>query len=109
MKNDAFNKVAENGNLKKSVRDTINDALTIVSRVRDDLPFDLIDAFLRYYGLKMVNEDGSDYEAIFTGTEGRVEINIARLGSNDIINNRVIATWHLYEDTGRYDFNCYIS
>lgn len=104
-----FNKITEKGNIDKRIVNSITGGLSMLNGLRDDLPVQSIDRLLRSFELRLIQEDGSDFEVILTGKEGRGRVLIADVSSDKPVNNRLVMSWYRYETTGRFDFNCYIS
>ena len=101
-------KVNKHNRINFKIRQHINDGLGILNGVRDDLPFDSINKLFHSFGLKLVQEDGTDFEAFLTGTEGQIKIPVAEVNIDNTVGNFLVANWFRYA-TGRFDLNCYLS
>jgi len=74
----------------------INDYLTIVKNI------------MSKYEIYLSQEDGTDFEGIFTGEEGRAKILLK--DKNGIINNSYfIITWYKMPESLNYEINGYLS
>lgn len=82
---------------------------------RRDIPLSDIDAVLRDLGYLLVQEDGTPWSGFLTGREGRANIDIGILGTQDedqihetVSNAMLVITWHKFP-TGRYEVIAYVS
>lgn len=90
-------------------RKVINHGLWDVSRnLWNAIPIGKIDEILRNGGLKLICEDGEDFEGIFCGQRGKAEIDVMELSSKFILENKIILSWYKFE-TGRYEILVYLS
>ena len=101
-------KVNKHNQINSKIRQHINNRLDILNGIRDDLPFNSIDKLFRSFGLRLVQEDSTDFEAILTGTEGQVKVPVAKINIDNTVGNFLVANWFRYA-TGRFDLNCYLS
>ena len=60
----------------------------------ESLPIQQIDDALRALDLKLVCEDGSDFDAIFCGREGRSLIDVADIDDPQHPVGQVLVTWY---------------
>jgi hypothetical protein len=81
---------------------------SLSSKLHDKIP--LQDAFdaAEANGYEPVQEDGTRWQGILTGREGRAEIDLKDRKSGKIA-NRMQIQWYRHENTGRYEFNAYLS
>lgn len=90
-------------------RKRISNGLYEISRVRHKfIPIDDIDKVLRDHGLKLIQEDGTDWSGIFCGISGNCIIAVADLDGVKI--NSVLALqWYKEHDQSTFEINCYLS
>ena len=84
----------------------------------DSLLIDEIGAVLKKHGLILLQEDGTEFSGIFSGEEGRAEIEVARNVSTadadghpiyqPLENTMLILTWHKME-SGKFEVIAYLS
>jgi hypothetical protein len=69
---------------------------------------DDVKSTLSVYKLKLIQEDGTDFEGIFTGEDGRANISLGNeMGE---INNSVLSiSWHKMIESGNYEIIGYLS
>lgn len=77
-------------------------------------PVSAADDALRAVGYRLVQEDGTDFSAIFTGREGRSTIRIAPVGSPDspksmVTNTMLAVQWYKMDKSNKYEVNMYLS
>lgn len=85
-----------------SHRRRINDEVSdIATNARRDIPLDRIDNVLRKYGYLLVQEDGTPWSGFLTGREGRTNIEIGVIGTQDennihevVDNSMLVITWY---------------
>lgn len=70
-------------------------------------PINEFDAKLEKLGYKLVNEDGTDLAAIYSGSDGRASIHIAD-SKGDMVDNYLSVQWHKMP-SGKYEVNMYLS
>jgi hypothetical protein len=94
--------------INKRVRDSINKMILPVTRVyHDRLPLTDLHRALQSHGVQLVQEDGTPFEAIFCGREGRTTIDTATL-DGQAFQNCLVFSWYKME-SGRYEVNAYLS
>ena len=72
------------------------------------------DDALRAVGYRLVQEDGTDFSAIFTGREGSANIRISPVDAPDspksMVNNTQLAVqWYKMDKSGKYEVNMYLA
>jgi len=72
------------------------------------VPISRFEMILKEYGVRLVNEDGTPFSAIFCGEDGKAEIEIANDSGEKVSNSLFVMTWHRFS-TGRYEVNAYIT
>lgn len=77
-------------------------------------PVTAADDALRAVGYRLVQEDGTDFSAIFTGREGRASIRISPVDAPDspksMVNNTMLAVqWYKMDKSNKYEVNMYLS
>lgn len=105
-------------NLKKlpaGIRSKLNNDLhPIGAKYHDKIPLADIEKILAKYGIIMLQEDGTKWEGMFLGREGRDKFDIGYEASKDgeiyipIENSVLVMSWYKM-DSGRYEVNPYIS
>jgi hypothetical protein len=77
------------------------------------IPVDAADKALRAVGYRLVQEDGTDYSAIFTGAEGSTTIRIAPVDAPDdpasMVQNTMLALQWYKMPSGKWEVNMYLS
>lgn len=66
------------------------------------------DKALQKLGYKMVDIDGSDYAAIYTGKEGRASIDIGDMDGNIVQNTMLAIQWYKM-GSGMWEVNMYLT
>jgi hypothetical protein len=126
--------------LKESKRVDVTKSVKLLARVRTQLnkelgkledyhtgiPIEKINSILIKYDCKLINEDGTDFEAIFSGNQGRAEIELAYNNADTsgsvvkqlmsqvqedcqyVKGSCLILSWYRME-SGRYEIVVYIS
>ena len=90
-------------------RTRIGKALYEISKVRHKfIPITDIDKVLRDNGVKLVQEDGTDWSGIICGRIGRCLIGIAHLDGGTASSSLVLE-WHKDDHQTTFEINCYIS
>ena len=79
------------------------------NRYHESIPLTEIDNILRDNGLKLVQEDGSDWSGFLCGEDGSCTIDLATAGTNIPVKNfMLVLQWHKMP-SGRYEVNTYLS
>ncbi len=73
----------------------------------DSLPIGDMTDGLQALGIELVNEDGTPFSAIFTGEDGRANIDMTWMGA-PVSNSMLAMTWHKMP-SGRYEVVAYLS
>lgn len=74
------------------------------------IPIKSIDAAARKNGLCLIDEDGSDWEGILTGADGRCSIQLAEVEPRKPLKQHLQLQWHKMSDrSGVYEINAYVS
>lgn len=103
--------------MPSNIRNKINGRVAKVANgsPRRDIPLSDIDDILRDFGYLLVSEDGTPWSGFLTGREGRANIEIGILGTQDenrihemVSNAMLVLTWHKFH-TGRYEVIAYVS
>jgi len=103
-------KVNKHNQINPKLKGYINSRLQILNGIRNDLPFDSIHGLFRSFGLQLIQEDGTDFEVILTGSDGSIKMPVAEIDNNNTVGNFLIVNWHKYDkSTGRFDLNIYLS
>lgn len=69
------------------------------------IPLKAIEARANLNGIKMVDEDGTDWEGFLTGRDGRASIDLAEIRTGLVVSTMHIQ-WHKME-SGKYEINAY--
>ena len=102
-------RIAIDGIMGKRPRKIINHFLWDISRcLHKEIPIERIDEILREQGWKLVQEDGTDFEGIFCGNDGKANIEVMEVASNYHLNGFIVLSWHRF-DTGKYEILVYLS
>lgn len=95
-------------NIKNRLRNGIADAVSETYFPSLSQPIENLKETLEGVGYYLSNEDGSPFEAIFTGERGRSELNIADAKTSSVIEDRIIFTWYKMQ-SGRYEVVAYLT
>jgi hypothetical protein len=69
------------------------------------IPLKTIAASANLNGIKLIDEDGSDWEGFLTGRDGRASIDLAEVRTSLVVSTLHLQ-WHKME-SGRYEINAY--
>ena len=90
------------------VRGKLNKAIyALATSLRDDIPLRPVFDILASENIIATQEDGSQWSGILCGREGNATFPLAKDGQ-EITNAMLVISW-LKFDTGRYEFNAYVS
>lgn len=73
------------------------------------IPLYDVDKVLRASGYKLVDIDGSDYAAIYTGSEGSALVNIGNMDGEIILSTALSVSWYRMPKSGRWEVNVYMT
>jgi hypothetical protein len=96
--------------LPQSIRKPLSNALYAVLKPTyfDGIPMQQIMDSFKTVGVSVIQEDGTEWSGMFTGREGRANIELAFNGK--VVENAALAlTWHKMEKSGKFEVVGYIS
>jgi hypothetical protein len=101
--------------MKPNLRSTLNkivDQYTTKSEYSKEIPINEIISDFREEGIALLQEDGTEYEGILSGSEGKAKFNLAIVCNNGTIdpidNAMLVLNWYRME-SGNYEIVSYVS
>lgn len=73
------------------------------------VPINKIKEVLAKFDLKLINDDGRDFDGKLVGVDGNTDIELAYKNGKRVGNSAMVLFWHQIERTDMYEFHAYLS